>query len=67
MALEIERKFLLDSDAWRSEVSDSLHLVQGYLFSRPLPPVEAPEFARRRFLNGPTDFPRTNPQKKVTG
>lgn len=31
MGQEIERKFLLQSDAWRSEVRDSVHLVQGYL------------------------------------
>lgn len=31
MGLEIERKFLLGSDAWRAEVRDSTHLVQGYL------------------------------------
>lgn len=31
MAEEIERKFLLRSDAWRAEVGDSVHIVQGYL------------------------------------
>jgi len=31
MGQEIERKFLLLSDAWRDEVRDSMHLVQGYL------------------------------------
>ena len=31
MGKEIERKFLLLSDAWRDEVRDSVHLVQGYL------------------------------------
>ena len=31
MGREIERKFLLQSDAWRDEVRDSVHLVQGYL------------------------------------
>lgn len=31
MGIEIERKFLLASDAWRDEASDSRHLVQGYL------------------------------------
>jgi adenylate cyclase len=31
MATEIERKFLLASDAWRAEVSDSQRLIQGYL------------------------------------
>lgn len=33
MGIEIERKFLLASDAWRSEVSRSQRLVQGYLVS----------------------------------
>jgi adenylate cyclase len=31
MASEIERKFLLQSEAWRDEVCDSMRLVQGYL------------------------------------
>ncbi|MGD1982992.1 MAG: CYTH domain-containing protein [Chromatiaceae bacterium] len=31
MGIEIERKFLLASDAWRREVSESRRLVQGYL------------------------------------
>lgn len=31
MGTEIERKFLLQSDAWRAEVRDSVHLIQGYL------------------------------------
>ena len=31
MGTEIERKFLLKSDAWRDEVKDSVRLVQGYL------------------------------------
>ena len=31
MGREIERKFLLRSDAWRDEVRDSVHLIQGYL------------------------------------
>lgn len=33
MGMEIERKFLLASDAWRSQVSRSERLVQGYLVS----------------------------------
>lgn len=33
MGIEIERKFLLASDAWRSQVSRSQRLVQGYLVS----------------------------------
>lgn len=31
MGTEIERKFLLLSDAWREEVRDSVRLIQGYL------------------------------------
>ena len=31
MAVEIERKFLLSSDAWREEVERSLEMKQGYL------------------------------------
>lgn len=31
MGTEIERKFLLQSEAWREEVRDSVRLVQGYL------------------------------------
>lgn len=33
MAMEIERKFLLASDAWRNQVGRSERLVQGYLVS----------------------------------
>lgn len=33
MGVEIERKFLLVSDAWRAHVSRSQRLVQGYLVS----------------------------------
>ncbi|MBL8296921.1 MAG: CYTH domain-containing protein [Rhodanobacteraceae bacterium] len=33
MGIEIERKFLLASDAWRGQVSRSQRLVQGYLVS----------------------------------
>ena len=33
MALEIERKFLLKSDAWRKDVISSSRIVQGYLSS----------------------------------
>jgi adenylate cyclase len=35
MASEIERKFLLSSDAWRDEVRDSIRLLQGYLARGP--------------------------------
>lgn len=30
MAREIERKYLLTSDAWRAEVEDSVHIKQGW-------------------------------------
>ena len=35
MAIEIERKFLLESDAWRVQVSRSEAMVQGYLAGPP--------------------------------
>ncbi|MEM6770894.1 MAG: CYTH domain-containing protein [Bacteroidota bacterium] len=35
MALEVERKFLLKTDAWRKEVKRSGLLVQGYLHTDP--------------------------------
>ncbi|HTV84098.1 MAG TPA: CYTH domain-containing protein [Dyella sp.] len=31
MGIEIERKFLVASDAWRSAVTESRHIAQGYL------------------------------------
>jgi adenylate cyclase len=39
MALEIERKFLLKDDSWKSQVVRSLVLKQGYLASSPGPTV----------------------------
>jgi adenylate cyclase len=33
MAVEIERKFLVKSDSWRSQVESEAHLMQGYLSS----------------------------------
>ncbi|SBW01389.1 conserved hypothetical protein [uncultured delta proteobacterium] len=35
MSTEIERKFLLSSDAWRNEVTETLSLRQGYLTTDP--------------------------------
>jgi adenylate cyclase len=35
MAVEIERKFLLESDAWRAAVARSEEMVQGYLAGPP--------------------------------
>jgi adenylate cyclase len=39
MSLEIEHKFLLANDSWRTEISRSVHLKQGYLSSSPLSSV----------------------------
>ena len=35
MGLEIERKFLLRSDAWRDEADEGLYFHQGYLSTTP--------------------------------
>ena len=35
MPAEIERKFLLNSDTWRSEITQSLRITQGYLSRDP--------------------------------
>ena len=35
MALEIERKYLLKKDTWKSEASSKTKIVQGYLNSNP--------------------------------
>lgn len=35
MATEIERKFLLASDAWRSQIKQSTRIAQGYLATDP--------------------------------
>ncbi len=35
MGKEIERKFLVQGEAWRSQVRSETHLVQGYLLDRP--------------------------------
>lgn len=39
MALEIEHKFLLANDGWRSEIKRSVHYKQGYLSGSPLSSV----------------------------
>ncbi|MDD1621071.1 MAG: CYTH domain-containing protein [Methylococcaceae bacterium] len=39
MALEVEHKFLLVSDAWRDEIKHSVHYKQGYLSSSPMSSV----------------------------
>lgn len=35
MAIEIERKFLLASEAWRSQINHSTRIAQGYLATDP--------------------------------
>lgn len=35
MATEIERKFLLENDVWRSQVTQSMRIAQGYLSTDP--------------------------------
>ncbi|SFN48881.1 adenylate cyclase [Formivibrio citricus] len=35
MAIEIERKFLLANDAWRSQIQHSTRIAQGYLATDP--------------------------------
>jgi len=39
MALEVEHKFLLANDDWRTEIKHSVHYKQGYLSSSPLSSV----------------------------
>lgn len=34
MAIEIERKFLVDNDLWRSEATEGVEIKQGYLLAR---------------------------------
>ena len=35
MPVEIERKFLVEGDAWRGQVASESHIMQGYLASSP--------------------------------
>ena len=35
MSVEIERKFLVEGDTWRSQVASESHIMQGYLASSP--------------------------------
>lgn len=50
MAKEIERKFLLTSDAWRAEVVRSARIVQGYLSGSPGPTVRVRRLGETAFL-----------------
>lgn len=50
MAKEIERKFLLTSDAWRREVTRSARIVQGYLSSSPGATVRVRRLGDTAFL-----------------
>ena len=50
MALEIERKFLLKDDSWKSQVVRSHVLRQGYLASSPGPTVRIRTSDQRAFL-----------------
>ncbi len=51
MAIEIERKFLLASDAWRAEVAASERLAQGYLGNAERASVRVRIGAGHAFLN----------------
>ena len=47
MGVEIERKFLLKSEAWRSDVSSSIRLSQGYFEGTPNSPTVRVRIAGR--------------------
>jgi adenylate cyclase len=51
MALEIEHKFLLVNDDWRSEVKKSVYYKQGYLSSSPLSSVRVRISENQAWLN----------------
>lgn len=51
MAIEIERKFLLNSDAWRAAVTRSVPMSQGYLAADPQCSVRVRRQAEEAFLN----------------
>lgn len=51
MALEIEHKFLLANDAWRSEIKHSVQYRQGYLSSSPLSSVRVRVSDTQAWLN----------------
>ena len=51
MNLEIERKFLLENDSWRTEVSGAYHIRQGYLHRQPGLTIRVRIRDDRAFLN----------------
>jgi adenylate cyclase len=51
MPLEIERKFLLINDSWRTAVRDSVHLRQGYLSREITSSVRVRTGGSRAWLN----------------
>jgi len=51
MAKEIERKFLISSDAWRDEVGASCRYAQGYLSSSEKVSIRIRSSGERAFLN----------------
>lgn len=51
MATEIERKFLLCSDAWRDQVHSQCHYRQGYLASNPSSSVRVRVAGDKAYLN----------------
>lgn len=57
MATEIERKLLIKNDAWRSQVSRSERITQGYL-NQYDPNVEGPQSSVRVRIGGSLDNPK---------
>ena len=51
MAIEVEHKFLLSSDAWRSEIDHSVYYKQGYLSGSPLSSVRVRISDTQAWLN----------------
>ena len=51
MAVEIEHKFLLANDAWRSEVTHSINYRQGYLSSQPTSSIRVRVSDNHAWLN----------------
>ncbi len=51
MASEIERKFLVKSDAWRAEVVESMRIRQGYIVGSQLASVRVRLSGDRAWLN----------------
>ncbi len=51
MAQEIERKFLLTSDAWRDEIYSSCHYAQGYLSNSERVSIRIRTSGEKAYLN----------------